>query len=118
MDTTNPKSKAIESKQRDEVQKRLYKCRSALKCSECENEDLTVSIGFDGFTSHQYDLHIYCNNCGTVNEIARLTSDLSKFVIVKEKPNERLIERKVHEKINDNMEVDLNNDSDDWDMER
>jgi uncharacterized Zn finger protein len=70
----------------NEVQKELYDSKCNLVCG-CGCKDLTVHLGFDGITTHGYDLYLLCEDCGTVNSIARLKTDSSDTIEYKEKPN-------------------------------
>jgi hypothetical protein len=71
----------------NEVQKELYFSKSNLVCG-CGCKDLTTHLGFDGITTHRYDLYLLCEDCGTVHSIARLKQDSPETVEYKRKPNE------------------------------
>lgn len=69
----------------NEVQKKLYSTRGVLKCYECDSVDLKVNVGYDGLTTHPYELYITCQKCGYVTPIARLKTD--RDLEVKDKVN-------------------------------
>ena len=71
----------------NEVQKELYDSKSNLVCG-CGCKDLTIHLGFDGITTHKYDLYLLCEDCGTAHSIARLTKDSPDIIEYKAKPNE------------------------------
>lgn len=71
----------------NEVQTELYNSKSNLVCG-CGCKDLTTHLGYDGITTHKYDLYLLCEDCGTVHSIARLTKDSPDIIEYKVKPNE------------------------------
>jgi uncharacterized Zn finger protein len=71
----------------NEAQKHLYDTRSNLVCG-CGCKDLITHLGYDGLTTHGYDLYLLCENCGTVHSIARLKKDSPDIIEFKRKPNE------------------------------
>lgn len=71
----------------NEVMKELYVSKSNLACG-CGCKDLTTHLGFDGITTHKYELYMLCEECGTVHSIARLTTDSPDIIIFKPKVNE------------------------------
>lgn len=71
----------------NEVQKELYNSKCNLTCG-CGCRNLTTHLGYDGLTTHGYDLYLLCEECGTVHSIARLTTDKPDIIEVKSKPND------------------------------
>jgi uncharacterized Zn finger protein len=71
----------------NEVQKELYDSRSNLVCG-CGCKNLTTRLGYDGLTTHGYDLYLLCEDCGTVHSIARLKKDSPDIIEYKVKSNE------------------------------
>lgn len=57
------------------VQKELHRIKGNLQCGKCRSRDLETKIGFDGKTTHEYEIWIECNDCGTLSSVARLKSD-------------------------------------------
>lgn len=59
-----------------------------LKCNICNSSNLKTSVGYDGITTHPYELAIVCMDCGSYTPIARTVTDREKSIQVKNKINE------------------------------
>lgn len=75
----------------NDAQKELCTAVGRLLCNNenCKSDNLQAEISFDGISDLSYTFHIVCRDCGSMSPVAKLKSDHSSVVEVKEEINGR-----------------------------